>query len=92
MKNDTKIRKLEQKLNKTKNVKIEEIDVSKVKNVKRLKIDTNQSNIKRILDFIICSDNPYIIKVNDIIVKMEFSDTILKADECVNKLFLNLYK
>lgn len=92
MKNITKILKLEQKLQISKNKKIEEIDISNVKNVKKIKIDVDKSSDKRVLEFIISTENPYIIKVNDTLVKMEFSNSNIKAEDCVNKLFLNLYQ
>lgn len=92
MKTITKILKLEQKLEINKNTKIEDMDVSKIKNVKRINIDSNKSAEKRILDFIATVENPYIIKVNDMFVKMEFSNSNIQAKECINKLFLNLYQ
>lgn len=91
MKNSTRILKLEQKLKDGRNIKIEKIDNTKVKNIKRVKIDTNQSSNKRILDFIVLLENPYVIKVNDTIVKMEFMDNNVKATDCISKLFHNLY-
>lgn len=91
MKNITKILKLEQKLKKQKNIKTGEIDITQIDNVKRVKIDTEKSSIRRILDFVISSKNPYVIKVNETIVKMEFSNNNYRAEECVNQLFYNLY-
>lgn len=91
MKNTTKILKLEQKLKKQRNTKTEEIDITQIDSAKKVKIDTKKSSMRRILDFIISSKNPYVIKVNDTIVKMEFSNNNYKAEECVNQLFYNLY-
>ena len=91
MKNITKILKLEQKLKKQKNIKAAEIDINQIDNVKRLKIDKDKSSMRRRLDFIISTPNPYAIKVNDTIVKMEFSNSNIRAGDCVNKLFYHLY-
>ena len=92
MKNITKIKKLEQRLKINRDISIDAVDITKVRTTQRLNIDYSKSSLMRILDFIISTENPYMIKVNGTIVKMEFSNTNIKAEECINRVFYDLYK
>ena len=86
-----KIRKLKENLEIKSSVQIDEININDISNINIIDINLEKTSIDRIFDFIIYIKNPYVIKVDDTIVKMEFSNTKLKADECVNNLFCNLF-
>lgn len=85
------ISKLEDKIKEGKKVEIDKIDYEQVTNIKDIRINKKRSSIARILDFLRCVENPYIIKVNETTVRMQFSTKPIKAEDCVNKLFYNLY-
>lgn len=85
------ISKLENKVKNGKKVEIDKVNYEQITDIKDIKINKKRSSIVRILDFLRCVENPYIIKVNDTIVKMQFSTKPIKAEDCINKLFYNLY-
>ena len=47
---------------------------------------------ERIIDFIIKTKNPYIFKVNDRSVKIEFTDNGRKAKAAITNVLKSLYK
>ena len=89
--NQKEIKKFE-----SENVNIEYVDLSyyieKVKDIKDIKINKKKSSVERILDFLRSTENPYVIKVNGVVVKMEFSNNSnMTANSCINKALKNLY-
>ncbi len=85
------ISKLESKLRHYKDIEINDISNEQITNINKIKIDKRKSSVVRILDFLRYVENPYMIKVNETIVKMQFSNKQIKAEECINQLFYNLY-
>ena len=70
MKNKYNIKELEEKLDRCKNIKLEDINPDDVDELNRIKISRKRSKEEKILDFISKTKNPYIFKVNDKLVKM----------------------
>lgn len=91
MNDEINIKKLKERLEKQNNIGINDININEIDDINIINMNLNKPSINRILDFIIYIKNPYVIRVDDTIVKMEFSNTKVKADECVNNLFCNLY-
>lgn len=91
MDNKRYINELKEKLERQNSIGINDININDIDNINTINMNEDKPSINRILDFIIYIKNPYIIKVDDTIVKMEFSNTKVKADECMNNLFCNLY-
>lgn len=91
MNNMENILKLEEKLKKQSNVRMDDINKNEIDNIQIINIDSEKPSINRILDFIVYIKNPYFIKVGDTIVKMEFSKNKVKAENCVEQLFCTLY-
>lgn len=91
MNDEINVKKLKDRLEKQNNIGINDININDIDDINIINMNLNKPSINRILDFIIYIKNPYVIRVDDTIVKMEFSNTKVKADECVNNLFCNLY-
>ena len=61
--------------------------------IENVSIDTNLPLAERIYDFFKKVDNPYILKVGNIIVEMEFSDNSnISTMECIDNALINDYK
>lgn len=85
------IAKLENKIKYYKDIEIDNINNEQIINIDKIKINKKKSSVVRILDFLRYVENPYMIRVNETIVKMQFSNKQIKAEECINQLFYNLY-
>ena len=86
------IRKLVEKLDKCRNLDLDEIDINEVDEITNIKIDRRKSSNERILDFLNEVKNPYIFKVNGKLVRIRFSDTEKTADDCLTSVLQNLYR
>ena len=86
------LKELEEKLNRCKNMKLEDIILDDVDELSSIKIDRRKSSNERILDFIMKVKNPYIFKVNGKLVRISFSDTDKTAEDCLTRVLMNLYK
>lgn len=83
---------LEKKLNKCKNIKLEDVDINTVDDLENIKINRKKSSNERIIDFINNCANPYIFKVNGRLVKFEFSNNEDTAENCLTKVIKSLYQ
>ena len=92
MKNKYNIKELEEKLNRCKNIKLEDINPDEVDELSSIKIYRRKSSNERILDFLTQVKNPYIFKVNGRLVRMSFSENGPTADECLTRVLENLYR
>ena len=86
------IKELEEKLNRCKNMKLEDINPNDVDEISSIKIDRRKSSNERILDFLTQVKNPYVFKVNGRIVRMSFSETGPTVDNCLTRVLENLYR
>ena len=86
------LKKIKDKLNKCKNIELNEIDVDEVDEISDLNICKRKSSNDRILDFLCECKNPYIFKVNGKLVKISFSNTNKTADDCLTDVLKNLYR
>ena len=86
------ISKLVEKLDKCRNLNLNEIDINEVDEITNIKIDRRKSSNERILDFLNEVKNPYIFKVNGKLVRIRFSDTEKTADDCLTSVLQNLYR
>jgi len=92
MKNKYNIKELEEKLDRYKNIKLEDINPDDVDEISDIKIDRKKSSDERILDFLTEVKNPYVFKVNGKLVRMSFSENGPTADECLTRVLENLYR
>ena len=86
------LKELEEKLNRCKNMKLEDVILDDVDELSSIKIDRRKSSNERILDFIMKVKNPYIFKVNGKLVRIGFSDTDKTAEDCLTRVLMNLYR
>ena len=92
MKNKYNLKELQEKLEKCRNMRLEDVTLDDVDELGTIKIDRRKSSNERILDFLTKVKNPYIIKVNGRLVRMKFSENGPTADECLTNMLENLYR
>lgn len=91
--NKYSIEELKEKLERCRNVNLDDVKLEEVDEITDIKIDRRKPSEERILDFIMKTKNPYIFKVNGKLVKINFSkNTDLTADDCLTKVLENLYR
>lgn len=79
---------LKKKVEECKYTNINDINPTEIDEINEIKIDTNISSTDRIVNFISKVKNPYIFKVNDIIVKMTYSSNNVQAMDCIKKIII----
>lgn len=92
MKNKYNLKELQEKLEKCRNMRLEDVTLDDVDELGTIKIDRRKSSNERILDFLTKVKNPYIFKINGRLVRMRFSENGPTADECLTNMLENLYK
>lgn len=91
--NKYNIKELEEKLEKCRNMKLEDVTLDDVDEISSIKIDRRKPSNERILDFIMKAKNPYIFKVNGKLVRIRFSENSnLTAEDCLTNALKNLYR
>ena len=74
MKNKYNLKELQEKLEKCRNMWLEDVTLDDVDEISSIKIDRRKSSNERILDFLTKVKNPYIFKINSRLVRMRFSE------------------
>ena len=92
MKNKYNIKELEEKLERCKNIKLDDINPDDVDEISSIKIDRRKPSNERILDFLTQVKNPYVFKINGKLVRMSFSENGPSADDCLTRVLENLYR
>ena len=92
MKNKYNIKELEEKLERCKNIKLDDINPDDVDEISSIKIDRRKPSNERILDFLTQVKNPYVFKVKGKLVRMSFSENGPSADDCLTRVLENLYR
>ncbi len=90
--NKYNLKELEEKLERCRNMKLEDVTLGDVDEIDSIKIDRRKPSKERILDFIMKVKNPYIFKVNEKLVRVSFSDTDKTAEDCLANVLKNLYR
>ncbi len=90
--NKYNIEEIKEKLERCRNMKLEDVTLEDVDEITDIKIDRRKSSEERILDFIAKVKNPYIFKVNGKLVRISFSDTDKTAEDCLTNVLKNLYR
>ena len=83
---------MEEKLNRCKNVKLEDINPDDVDELSSIKIDRRKSSNERILDFLTQVKNPYVFKVNGHLVQIGFTNNGKTVEDCLTNVLESLYK
>ncbi len=90
--NKYNIKELAEKLERCRNVNLDDVKLEDVDEITDIKIDRRKPSNERILDFIMKTKNPYIFKVNGKLVKISFSNTNKTAEDCLTNVLKNLYR
>ena len=84
------IKELEEKIDRCKNMKLEDINPDDVDEISSIKIDRRKWSNELILDFLTQVKNPYVFKVNGKLVRMIFSEKGPTSHDCLTRL-LKIY-
>ena len=87
-----KIDELMKKVEKYKNISLDEVNINEVKDLTEIKISRRKSSNDKILDFLNSVENPYVFKINDTLVKIEFSNNKKTAENCITNAIKNIYE
>ena len=86
------IEKLGEKLEKCRNMKLEDVTLDDVDELGSIKIDRRKLSNEKIIYFLTKVKNHYIFKVNGRLVRMRFSEKGPTADKFLTNMLENLYK
>lgn len=90
--NKYNIKELREKLERCKNISLNEVNPDDVDELSSIKKNTRMNPVNRIIDFISKTKNPYIFKVNGKLVKIEFSKNDTSAEESLTNVIKSIYK
>lgn len=76
---------LEEKLEQCSKIDIKTVNADEVEDIENIKIDKEKPSVDRILDFLNTCKNPYLFKIDGVIVEIGFSDNNINATECVSR-------
>lgn len=68
---------------------IYDFDKSQATNIKDIKINDEDEQKKRILDYLKQVENPYFIMVGDVLVQMEYADTSYTFNDRYKRIIVN---
>ena len=86
------IKELQDKLERCRNVSLDEVSIDDVDELSSVKINTRLNQVDRIIDFISKAKNPYIFKVNGKLVKLEFTDNGTNIEKAIMNVIKSLYR
>ena len=78
-----------EKLKKNKNVEIEDVKREEIEDIKNIKVNEKLSSRERVLDYIRTVENPYMLKINDTLVKITFETNNIEFKQCLNNIVKN---
>lgn len=90
--NVEQLQKIKEKLMKAEKISFDRINLNEVKDLDNIKISKKKSSRDRILDFLNTVDNPYVFKIDKVLVKIEFSDNGKTAEDCITNVIKSIYK
>ena len=82
-----RVEEIKKKLEKSKNTKLEDFDSNSIPEITEIKINTKESIEERKKNFLISYSSPYFFKIKGKIVKIEYSDDNVSAEDCFQKAF-----
>ena len=81
-----------EKINKNKDIELNEIDRTEIDDIRNIKINKNLPVQERIVDFLKKVKNPYVFKVDGHLVRIEFTENVKTAEGCLTNVLANLYR
>lgn len=70
----------------------DDVELEDLEDITELKISRKPTSNEKIIDFIKSSSNPYMFKYNGKKIKIEFSNTEKRAEECLSNVLNEIYK
>ena len=80
---------LRSKIEDSRKVAIEKLKDKNIDNIYDVKINKKNSKNSRIINFIMETKNPYCFLVDDMIVKIEYSNNNKRIGQCISNLITN---
>lgn len=80
---------LRSKIEDSRKVAIEKLNDKNIDNIYDVKINKKNSKNSRIINFIMETKNPYCFLVDDMIVKIEYSNNNKRIGQCISNLITN---
>lgn len=87
-----KIEELENKIKTCKKISMEDVNIDMIDDLSNIKISKKIKGNERILEFIKNISNPYIFKVNNKIVKVEFTNNGISAEDSITSIISKIYR
>ena len=70
----------------------DDVKLEDLEEISEIKFSKKSNSNEKLLDFIKSSTNPYMFKCNGKKVKIEFSNTEKRAEECLTSVIKKIYK
>ena len=70
----------------------DDVKLEDLEEISEIKFSKKSNSNEKLLDFIKSSSNPYMFKCNGKKVKIEFSNTKKRAEECLTSAIKKIYK
>lgn len=86
------IEELENKIKRCKKISINEVDIEELDELSEIKVSKKKKGNERILEFIKNISNPYMFKVKNKIVKVEFTNNGVSAEDSITNIISSIYK
>lgn len=86
------IDELREKLKRTSKLNFCDVSMEELTEISEIKFSKKSNSNEKLLDFIKSSSNPYMFKCNGKKVKIEFSNTNKRAEECLTSTIKNIYQ
>lgn len=83
---------LKLKLKEKYKLSFDDVELEDLEEISEINFSKKSNSNEKLLDFIKSSSNPYMFKCNGKKVKIEFSNTEKRAEECLTSVIKNIYK
>lgn len=86
------IEEIRKKIDKYKNMNLNDINPEEIPDIKDLKIDKRKTKEERLIDLLKKVENPYVFKVNGHLVQIGFTNNGKSAEDCLTNVLSSLYR
>ena len=86
------INDMKQKLKDKYDLSFDDVELDDLEEISKINFSKKTNSNEKIIDFIKSSSNPYMFKCNGKKIKIEFSNTDKRAEECLTNVVKNIYK
>lgn len=86
------IEKIEEKIEKYKELNLNDINPDDTQDINEIKIDRRKPREERIVDFLTQVENPYVFKIKGHLVQIGFTENDKTAEDCLTDGLKSLYR